>query len=220
MSDHDLITACKSGDPQARRQIYDQTIDRVYNLTLRMLRTQEDAMDVSQDVYVKVFSRIGQFRGESSLSTWIHRIAVNEVLAFLRRKNTEQRHLDAVGLEQNEPPTQAFSDVERIDINDALAQLNHDDRLILLLRYDQGNDYRAIAELLECAEGTVASRLNRARERLKALFANGDASQEEIRTPAHPIDGRRHETPPSGQGTESSAVTGGQPHKKGDRTVS
>lgn len=184
-----LISACQAGDRDAWREVYDRTVPRVYRLVFRMVRNADDAFDLTQDIYVRVFSGIGRFRRDCSLFTWVYRIAVNEALALLRRRRVEEGHQhegknDA--LRQSVNPSEP---ADRLDVRSALAALDDEDRTILLLRYDHGLDYQAIAQLLDCAEGTVASRLNRARQRLRAVLRCDDADREGDEPSAHQRDG-------------------------------
>ncbi|MBK8269354.1 MAG: sigma-70 family RNA polymerase sigma factor [Planctomycetes bacterium] len=192
MDERQLITACRVMDRSAQRRVYDQTVERVYRLILRMVRNADDAFDLTQEVYVRVFTRIDEFRAESSLATWIHRIAVNEALAFLRRRQTQNRHLNSSPAKDEARSVDLKGQDEQLDVQAALDQLSEEDRLILFLRYDQRHDYRAIGELLECAEGTVASRLSGARQRLKEALTDGYSLTEETRAPAHQNDGSGH----------------------------
>ncbi len=179
LDEQELISACRARDRSAQRRMYDATVERVYRLILRMVRNPDDAFDLTQEVYIRVFTQIDQFRSESSLTTWLHRIAVNEALAFLRRKKTEDRHLNSPSNRGRLQQTDTQDSNQRLDIRAALDQLSDEDRLILLLRYDQGHDYRSIGEVLECAEGTVASRLNRARAKLGGLLSEAYSNREE-----------------------------------------
>lgn len=189
VEERQLITACRAMDRGAQRRLYDLTVERVYRLILRMVRNDDDALDLTHEVYIRVFTQIDRFRAECSLTTWVHRIAVNEALAFLRRKKTEKRHLNSSNNRDRPQPADIQERDERLDIRAAFDQLSDEDRVILLLRYDQGHDYRSIGELLDCAEGTVASRLSRARNRLKESLTAGYASEEEISSQAHQNDG-------------------------------
>ncbi len=189
MDEQQLITACRALDRGAQRQVYDLTVERVYRLILRMVRNADDAFDLTQEVYIRVLTGMDTFRADCALATWVHRIAVNEALAFLRRRQADHRHLDALGGREVTPPLNSHAaEDERLDVQAALDLLAEEDRMILLLRYDQGHDYRAIAELLDCAEGTVASRLTRARQRLRTVLAIGCAGREENQALAHPMD--------------------------------
>jgi len=152
-----------------------------------MTRSEDAALDLTQDTYVRAFTRISQFNGESTLATWLYRIAVNEALQFLRRKGPSR--LD-VHLDIPSPNCEVVQDrvVAALDVDGALDQLDPPDRAILLLRYHEGLDYRAIAAVMECPAGTVASRLNRARQSIRELLASGYDPAEEKERRTHPIE--------------------------------
>lgn len=185
MTDAELIKGCKRGDRKAQHELYVRTSEKIYGLLLRMTRNPDVAFDLTQDAYLLAFNRIGQFNGDSSLGTWLYRIAVNEALQFMRRKGTVLA--EASLLEASTP-----GDVERIstrmDVNGALDLLDTSDRTILILRYKEGLDYREIADVLDCAAGTVASRLNRARDRLRQVLGGGYGISEEMADAKHLTD--------------------------------
>lgn len=167
--ERELIQRCCEQDREAQQELYIQTSQRVYGLILRMTGNVDDAMELTQDVYLKAFAGIDEFAGRSTIATWLYRIAVNEAIQFLkkaRRRLEKQR--EAGLIDPPESPDGATG--TRLDIGDALAQLSPSDNAILLLRYQEGLDYRAVAETIGCAEGTVASRLSRARNRLHGLL--------------------------------------------------
>ena len=166
MHDRDLIQRCRSGDAEAKRCLFEQTSDRVYRLLLRMTGNANDAADLTQETYVKGLQGLDRFDGRSTIGSWLYRIAVNEALQLRRRQGTARLKLR--NLAANRPDATQNPSVEvRLDVAAALMELPPDDQAVLLLRYQEALDYRAIAEVLDCAEGTVASRLNRARDRLR-----------------------------------------------------
>lgn len=188
VTESDLAERCRTGDRRAQRELYDQTSERIYRLLLRMTQNHEAALDLAQDTYLRAFSRIGQFDGKSSLATWLYRIAVNEALQFLRRK----KPIELTHRAENEFSTGdegGKSDV-RLDLNEALRQMGAEDQAILLLRYQEGLDYRAIAAILDCPAGTVASRLSRVRHALRELLAGGYEGLEGNQANPHPISGQ------------------------------
>lgn len=169
MNDRDLIERCRAGERQAQHQLFELTSVRVYRLLLRMTGNPDDASDLTQDTFVKGLQRLDQFDGRSAVASWFYRIAVNEALQFRRRQGVGAVKLQDIAPNRpNEAPRQT-TDL-RMDLAGALAQLSADDRALLLLRYQEELDYRDVAEVLECAEGTVASRLSRARERLRKIL--------------------------------------------------
>ncbi len=185
MTEQVLLERCREGDREAQRELYDRTSRRIYGLLLRMTADPDDAFDLAQETYLKAFARIGQFDGRATLATWLYKIALNEALQFLRLAGRERSKLQATAHER-----ETVSDVDRtsarFDVADALAALPPDDRTMLLLRYREGLDYRAIAGVIGCALGTVASRLNRARQRLREMLGESYDSPEEQDAGDHP----------------------------------
>ncbi|MFQ5501088.1 MAG: RNA polymerase sigma factor [Phycisphaerae bacterium] len=189
MNERELVEQCRKGERDAQRALYDRTVDRIYRLLLRMTHSEEDAFDLAQETYVRAFTRIDRFDGRSSVETWIYRIAVNEALGFIRRTGRERVHLRTLASERPDRVESSEACESRIDLEDALAALEPSDRTMLLLRYEQGLDYRTIAAVMECAEGTVASRLNRSRRRLRDLLDRGCEAGEETEATEHLTSG-------------------------------
>lgn len=187
VTESELVEGCRNGDRQAQRALYDQTSAQIYRVLLRMTRNADTAFDLAQDTFVRAFSRIGQFNGRSTLATWLYRIAVNEALQFLRREEPQRFPAD---LEASAPAGVCENDrvSATMDLEEVLQRMDPLDRAALVLRYQEGLDYRAMADVMGCPSGTVASRLNRARQRARELLATYDPA-EENRPPAHPIDG-------------------------------
>ena len=164
-----LLAACREGNPDGQRQLYDQHSPQVYRLMHRMVGPQH-ADDLTQQVFLRVLKTISQFRGQSAFSTWLYRLASNEALQFLRR--TKRRHTQVL---LADPADDRPSDERRLDDRDmlehALAQLDPDHRAVFLLREVEHQSYYEIAMALDIAEGTVASRLNRARRLLREAIS-------------------------------------------------
>lgn len=186
MTEKEIITGCRRGERNAQKALYDLTVDRIYRLLFRMTGNADDASELAQESYLRAFERISLFRGDSSVVTWLYRIAVNEALQHRRRRHLEQSHLLAEADRRNSSEAIAQPASTQMDIQAALALLDESDRTILLLRYEHGLDYRELAEVLDCAEGTIASRLNRARQKMHSLLADGYSPREEARPLSHP----------------------------------
>ena len=185
MTEAEILEGCRRGDRQARHELYVQTSARIQRLLVRMTKNPEAALDLVQMTYLKAFTKIGQFDGRAAVVTWLHRIAVTEALQYLRRERRNPpiatQALEYPASESHAPAADA-----RMDIDEALALLDPLDRTLLLLRYDAGHDYRSISRIVDCAEGTVASRLHRARERLRLALKNSYSS-EDNGSPEHQI---------------------------------
>jgi RNA polymerase sigma-70 factor, ECF subfamily len=166
--DRQTIERCRRGDRDALRELFDAHGARVYSIARHFFGGDEArARDVTQDVFVKVMERIGQFEGASRLSTWLYRLTVN---ACLDERRSERRLVllaespDAMASPDGDPPqSTALETAETRDrVARAVSELTPPLRAVVLLRYFEGLSYDEIAEALECSPGTVASRLSRA----------------------------------------------------------
>jgi RNA polymerase sigma-70 factor (ECF subfamily) len=186
-----LLERCRQGDRVAQRELYEQTSDRIYRLLLKMTGNRDDAEELHQDTFVKGFERLDSFDGRSAVATWLYKIGVNEALLFLRRARNYRVKLESIAQTQAQSNglTTVDANTVKLDVQSALGELEPSDRVVLLLRHQEGLDYRGIGEVLDCVPGTVASRLSRARERLRILLDPSYGSSEETGVPAHPIDG-------------------------------
>jgi RNA polymerase sigma-70 factor (ECF subfamily) len=164
-SQDDLVAAAKRGEPPAQRRLYEEHRSQVYRLMVRMVGA-DDAADVTQQVFLQVLRKIGQFSGRSQFTTWLYRLAVNEALQHLRRRRrAKSRPLEYDVVDRSPSRMQQSEDAEQLEA--ALARLDSDLRAMFLLREVEGLAYRDIAAALGIAEGTVGSRLNRARQLLR-----------------------------------------------------
>lgn len=153
---------------------------KIYNLTYRMLLNEEDAKDLTQETFLRVYSSLASFRGDASLGTYLYRVATNLCLDLIRRRRYSQGlSLEASGVEGERPLLEKLSDerngtdqeVERRElqraVRQAVAALEEDHRAVIILREYNGLSYEEIAQVLEISTGTVKSRLNRAKARLR-----------------------------------------------------
>jgi RNA polymerase sigma-70 factor (ECF subfamily) len=160
-----IVAACQQGDRNAQRQLYEQCCEMVFRLVNRMVGLQE-APDVVQQVFLQTFRTIGQFSGRSRFDTWLYRLAVNECLQFLRQ--AKRRSCERLAHEPaDHSPEHARRVQHRELLERGLQRLDPDLRCIFLLREVEGLAYGEIAKVLEIPDGTVGSRLNRARADLK-----------------------------------------------------
>jgi RNA polymerase sigma-70 factor, ECF subfamily len=175
VTEKQLVDGCRRQDREAQRQLYAQTADRIYRLLLRMTRNAEEAADLTQETYIRVFRHIDRFEGDSSLYTWIYRIAVNEARQHFRRRG---RHDEILREEMGRPVEAQAGGQEAsalaMDVRAALDRLPAEERMLITLKYFEGLDYAQIAEALEKPAGTVASGLNRARRMLQGFLERGD----------------------------------------------
>ena len=169
LSEAELISQCRRGDRAAQHELYVRTSDAVFRLLVRLTRDEHAAFDLAHDAYILAFSRIAEFNGASSIRTWIHRIALNGALQYLRRRKLH-RVDDGVSLSDMPGPSNRDAEALHVDVDEALERLSLLDQTILILRYQQGLGHDEIAEIMDCPCGTVRSRLRRASERMRRLM--------------------------------------------------
>jgi len=163
-----LVLAAQRGDQQAFRELYDLYRDRIWSLIVYSLGDPQHAQDVLQIVFLKAFRGLRSFRFQSSLFTWIYRIARNECLNHRRRRDDPHIPLESIlGSNDEIDSCPASNSVERhkerhIIVQNAVTRLPLRMREVVVLKYIEGLSYDEISRALGCAPGTVASRLNRA----------------------------------------------------------
>jgi len=169
------VRLAAAGDLKAFEDIYKTYHRRVYSRCLRMTRNASEAEDLTQDVFVQLFRKLKTFRGESSFSTWLHRMTVNAVLMHFRKPvvKTEQTTYD--GDDQHEllsgrQTAGTFSVLDRISLDEALTKLAPGYRAVFILHDVEGYEHSQIGEILGCSVGTSKSQLHKARLRLRTLL--------------------------------------------------
>ena len=170
-----LIEACQRGDPEAFRALFEKHKDMVYSVALRYAGDPAAAQDIAQDIFLKLFSAIGSFRGDANFEAWLYRMVVNRCFDQKRKTRRLAPLLDAVMDVMHAPDVSALDEVLRDEMSthvravvDGLAP---EQRMVIVLRYTQGLSYDAIAEIVGCSAGTIASRLNRAHKVLERRLA-------------------------------------------------
>ena len=159
------MLAARRGDADAFRELYRAFRDPVWTLVVSLVGDYSQAQDVMQNVFFKAFRGLGGFRFQSGLFTWIYRIAHNECLNHLRRREVPHVSLEAIVGSGDEIDRARVSDLEearRAALRDAVMQLPFKMREVIILKYQEGLSYMEMSRILGCAPGTVASRLNRA----------------------------------------------------------
>lgn len=177
--DETLVAQARRGDTAAFDDLVIRYQDRVFNMSLRMLGNREDALDVSQEVFITVFKNLERFQERSRFGTWLYRITVNKCRDELRRrgsvKHTRPASLDAGDSEPSAgaagPVAQASARELEALLEQAIAALPEGVREVMLLRDTQDLSYEEIAGIVDVPVGTVRSRLNRARALLKERLA-------------------------------------------------
>jgi RNA polymerase sigma-70 factor (ECF subfamily) len=178
LSDHELVQAALGGVEEAYAEIVRRHKDRLVSTIRGDISCGDSAEDVVQDAFVRAFAKLESFRGESSLYTWLFRIALNSRRSYIRdrrRAQTFDSTAERYGLDWCETastPSESVESKEECEqVRAALARLDDHHRAILMLREFDGCDYQAISEALKVNLGTVRSRLNRARAQLRKELA-------------------------------------------------
>jgi RNA polymerase sigma-70 factor (ECF subfamily) len=175
-SDFALAQRAAGGDIEAFEELFRLHRRLVYGLCLRMTQDVAEAEDVTQEVFVLLFRKIGGFRGEASFTTWLHRLTVNQVL--MRFRKNKSRREDALEDEDLEPresvrPTspRATQLIDRVALENAIAKLPPGYRAAFILHDVEGYEHEEVARILGCAVGTSKSQLHKARTKLRKLLA-------------------------------------------------
>lgn len=180
MEEKQLIHNAKNGDVEAFEIIIEKYQQQIFNIAFRMMGNYDDASDSAQNAIIKIFKNLKNFEGKSKLSTWIYRIVTNTCLDELRKKSRQniisinQSHDDKnlgkeIQIEDkgNSPQDHVEKNEMQKVILNALEKMSPDHKAVIVLRDIKGLSYEEIARIVECNEGTVKSRINRARKSLK-----------------------------------------------------
>jgi RNA polymerase sigma-70 factor (ECF subfamily) len=174
-NDREVIKACQHGDADAFRALFEAHKDKVYSIALRFGGNSAVAMDIAQDVFLKLLSSIQEFRGDSSFDSWLYRLVINRCLDHQRRSRRLIPILEGLLDAVRSPKDSALDDLLRAEtrnqVQQVVAKLPPEQRIVIVLRYTEGLSYDQIAEILDCSPGTVASRLNRAHKSLERRLA-------------------------------------------------
>jgi len=182
--DKALVREAQRGGMGAFEELVARHRDKIYARALSMMRNEEEAIDLSQEAWVKGWQRLVQFQGEASFGTWMTRIVINLCLDQLRKhkrqrtESIEAMDQESGGVERQMPvvtvnPTEGLERTElRQRIDKALAKLSHEHRTVLVLHEFEEMEYKEIAKSMDCSIGTVMSRLFYARRKMAAILAD------------------------------------------------
>jgi RNA polymerase sigma-70 factor (ECF subfamily) len=177
-SDADLQRLALAGNEDACATLYNSHRTKVYSLCLRMTSNTAEAEDLTQDAFLHVFRKLGSFRGDSALSTWLYRVAFNTVLMHFRKKGLRQISLDEPATREAGSPKREHgkiderlsTTVERIALTRAMRDLPVGYRKVFLMHEVKGYDHGEIARLLSCSIGNSKSQLHRAKSKMRELM--------------------------------------------------
>ena len=183
VDENKLVNKAVKGDNSAFEALMEKHMGIIYNIALRMAANQDDAEDMTQEIMIKIFRSLGSFKGNSKFSTWIYRVAVNTCLDELKKKkNKKHLSLDAeisgddgenqIEIKDDSPSPEKIA--EQNELRDMVAAavklLSDEHRAVIVLRDIRGMSYSEIAGILGCSDGTVKSRISRARAQLKMIL--------------------------------------------------
>jgi len=179
----ELIGKAKQGDVEAFEKLIEGCQKKVFNIAFRMLGNFDDASELSQEVFLKAYKSIKNFKGDSLFNTWIYKVTTNACLDEIRkRKNKKVVSLDEdIEIGGNEmkrqikddspgPELTAEDNELKRAVKDSINMLSEEYRTVIVLRDIQGFSYEEISGIIKCPEGTVKSRINRARQALKKIL--------------------------------------------------
>jgi RNA polymerase sigma-70 factor, ECF subfamily len=186
-SDADFVARAQRGEEGGFAALFKTYKRRVYSLCLRMTGSPAESEDLTQEVFLKVFRKISTFRGDSTFSTWLHRLAINEVLMHVRKKRLDEVPLGGLDTWDERPAQQDYRNddlqlagtVDRITLNRAVAELPPGYRSAFLLHDVEGYEHNEIARIMSWSAGNSKSQLHKARQRLRGLlrFQGGKAAR-------------------------------------------
>jgi RNA polymerase sigma-70 factor (ECF subfamily) len=174
-TDFELAQSAARGDMAAFEEIYQRHHRRVYSICLRMLQNAYEAEDLTQDVFIQLYRKIGSFRGDSAFTTWLHRMTVNQVLMHFRKrtvkfeKTTEEGETPVQVVPGTESPSK-MPIVDKIALENAIDQLPAGYKNVFMLHDVEGFEHEEVAKILGCSVGTSKSQLHKARLKLQKLL--------------------------------------------------
>ena len=188
LNDNELISKVLSGDHQAYAGLVNRYQNYVFTLTLRMVKNREDAEEVAQDVFIKAFKYLADFRGASKFSTWLYTIVNNTCISFLRKKKLEIHSLDnekvfevADSMDSGFRANLVEQKSRQSMVHNAIGLLGSDDAEIITLFYKSEQSLEEIAQILGLEVNTAKVRLHRARTRLKEKMETHYAHESRFR---------------------------------------
>jgi RNA polymerase sigma-70 factor (ECF subfamily) len=206
LTNADVVRLAQQGDPVAFERIYRTHNRKVYTLCLRMVGDRTDAEDLTQEVFLQLFRKIHQFRGESAFSTWLHRMSVNIVLMRFRKKSLAEQSLETITNPEDgsSPASKEFGGpdlrlngaVDRITLETAINELPPGYKTMFILHDVQGYNHDEIAGIFGCTAGNSKSQVHKARARLRELlqgkFANRAFRQHKSTSRSVAVDRLNH----------------------------
>lgn len=191
----EAIRRAQQGNEEAFEYLYKTHCKRVFGICYRMLRDRSDAEDVTQQVFLGVFRKIGTFRGDACFSTWLHRVTFNAALMHMRKRKPEEIHPESTAdstdsegaYELSAEDVSIVGTLDRLNLTRAVQQLPPGYKRLFLLHDVMGYEHREISKLIGCSVGCSKSQVFKARRRLR-VFLEGEGGQ---RNAAESVDGQQ-----------------------------
>lgn len=174
MNEAELILKCQQGDQSAFRELVEKYQDSVINTCYRFLMNREEAEEVAQEIFLKVYLSFGSYQPKTKLSTWLFKIVVNSCLNKLRDKkksSTFQLEENLSASPEDQPDRSLEKEELKRLVRDAINSLPENQRAVIMLNKYEGFSYQDVAKILDCSVSAVESRLFRAKESLKKKLA-------------------------------------------------
>jgi len=171
-SAEDLVARCQAGDVEAFETIYRQHASRLYTLACRMAGSPEDGEDLLQEIFLQAYRKLGSFKGDATLGTWLYRLALNHCLDYVRSRRAKMNRLTSAieGEIACEPAARRETPIARLDLERAVERLPEGCREAFVLHDVEGFEHKEVGRLLGIAEGTSKSQVFKARMKLRALL--------------------------------------------------
>ena len=168
----ELVARCRAGDVDAFETLYRQHAARIYSLACRMAGSPEDGEDLLQEIFLQAHRKLGSFKGDSAIGTWLYRLAVNHCLDFVRSRQAKMNKLtETLDAESSfEPAARRDSPIARLDLERAIERLPEGCREAFVLHDVEGFDHKEVAGQLGIAEGTSKSQVFKARMKLRGYL--------------------------------------------------
>jgi RNA polymerase sigma-70 factor (ECF subfamily) len=167
-----LVERCRAGDVEAFETLYKQHAPRIYGLATRMAGSADEGEDLLQEIFLQAYRKLGSFKGDASVGTWLYRLALNHCLDFVRSRRAKMGKVtDTLDAETSiEPSAARETPVARIDLQRAIERLPEGCREAFVLHDVEGFDHKEVASMLGIAEGTSKSQVFKARMKLRAYL--------------------------------------------------
>jgi RNA polymerase sigma factor (sigma-70 family) len=166
----DLVNQCRQGSRTAQFELYKLYVKAMYNVALRIVNQAAEAEDVLQESFLDAFTRIENFRGETTFGLWLKQIVINKSINQLRKRRVEFVNIDEVDVAEEEKEDTAHQDMRVNEIKEAVAELPDGYRVVLTLYLFEGYDHEEISHILKISENTSRTQYMRAKKKLHGLL--------------------------------------------------